>query len=191
MIVWMRKNGETRSGPFSRRTLWFSSMEPSPPIPDPTYVPARSDWRSPGGEPGILDGQLGRGHGEADEGVHLADLLAVDEQERVEVPDLAPEAGRVAGDVEPGQRPDAAFAAEEGLPVLVRPRAERGHEADARDDDPPAGKTFPVHVTVDQEKGAGGSTWRGRRCSRWPCPRWSAFRPGRRGCPARTRLPGP
>src|SRR4030066_216812 len=51
MIVWTRKNGETRSGPFSRSTLWFSSMEPSPPIPEPIYVPARSDWRSAAGAP--------------------------------------------------------------------------------------------------------------------------------------------
>ena len=36
MIVWMRKNGETRSGPFSKRTLRFSSMDPMPPMPEPT-----------------------------------------------------------------------------------------------------------------------------------------------------------
>jgi hypothetical protein len=36
MIVWMRKKGETRPGPFSRRTLWFSSMDHRPPMPEPT-----------------------------------------------------------------------------------------------------------------------------------------------------------
>src|SRR6185436_9633249 len=40
------KNGETRLGPFSRRTLCHSRMERMPPIPEPTRAPARvgSTW---------------------------------------------------------------------------------------------------------------------------------------------------
>ena len=64
--------------------------------------------------PGIAHGQVRGRQGEPDEGVHLADLLAVDEGQGIEVLDLAADAGGVAGQVEPGQGPDAALAAREG-----------------------------------------------------------------------------
>ena len=36
------KKGDTRSGPFSSRTLWFSSSVVIPPMPEPTSTPNRA-----------------------------------------------------------------------------------------------------------------------------------------------------
>jgi hypothetical protein len=100
-------------------------------------------------DPGIDHRQLGGRQAVADEGVHLADLLPVDEGQGVEVLDLAAEPGGVAGDVEPGQGRDAALAPQEGLPVLVRARAERREDTDAGDHNAAAGIILPVHGTDD------------------------------------------
>ena len=110
-----------------------------PPMPEPTQTPVPSPSSSAGGQPGILDGQLGRGDGVLGEEVHLPDLFPLDEGQGIEVPDLPGEAGREAGGVEPGDGPDAALPAEKGVPGLLRPGAERGDQPDAGDDDPPPG----------------------------------------------------
>src|SRR5438034_8422221 len=42
-IIIGMKNGDTRSGPFSRRVSWFASRVWMPPIPEPISTPKRSE----------------------------------------------------------------------------------------------------------------------------------------------------
>jgi len=87
----------------------------------------------------ILDGELGGGDGVLDEEVHLPSLFFFDEGAGIEILDLAGEPGGEAGGVEPGDRPDAAGAAQQALPGRTGSDAERGDQADAGDHDPPPG----------------------------------------------------
>src|SRR6185436_8743061 len=110
------KNGDTRSGPRSTRTLLIVSMTGSPPIPEPMTTPTRSALPSSMTRP---ESSMANCAAQAvvDECVALLDFLLVEVVERIEPLDLSGDAGRVAGRVEARDGADPALPREQGLPV--------------------------------------------------------------------------
>src|SRR5262249_23625122 len=85
----------------------------------------------------IVHGKLRRGDRVLDEGVHLLDVLLLDEAQRVEPFDFTGDARRELRRIELRDGCDAAAAGAERVPFRLGSYAERRHQADPCDDDSP------------------------------------------------------
>src|SRR5687767_8736725 len=85
----------------------------------------------------VVHRELGGGDGVLNEDVHFLDVFLLDELQRVEILDLRGDLRRVPGDIEPRDAGDTAPARQQRRPVGRRADAERRHQPDAGDDDPP------------------------------------------------------
>ena len=86
---------------------------------------------------GVVHRELRSRDGVLNKDVHLLDVFLLDEVERVESPYLRRDLRCVPGDIELGDPIDAARPADERFPVGFRSDAERRHQTNAGDDDPP------------------------------------------------------
>ena len=88
-------------------------------------------------QPRVVHRELRRGDGVLNEDVHLLDVFLFDELQRIESLDLGGNLRRVSGDVEPGDARDPRGAGQQCLPGRRRANAQRRHQPDASDDNPP------------------------------------------------------
>ena len=100
-------------------------------------------------QPRVVHRELRRRDGVLDEDVHLLDVFLVDELQRVEAPDLRRDLRGEPAGVELRDPRDAARPGQQRAPVRAGADAERRHQADAGDDDPPAQRASvgPAWVT--------------------------------------------
>src|SRR5262245_40082720 len=97
-----------------------------------------------------------------DEGVHLLDVLLLDELQRVEAAHFTGNLRGKAGRIEARDRTDAAASGGERLPVRLGADAQRGHQAEACD-------YYPSFVTHGGRAGQAPLTFspsRATRCTR-------------------------
>ncbi len=131
------KNGEIFLGPpvQQRAVLAFDRLESADPRSDEDADVRRVRFGDR--QLGVVHRELRRRDGVLNEDVHLLDVFLLDVVERVESPYLGRDLCCVPGDIEPGDPIDAARPDDERFPVGLGPDAERRHQTDARDDDPP------------------------------------------------------
>ena len=179
------KNGETRSGPRSRRTSCCSTIPGRPPIAEPTTMPT-----GPGRRPfsaGVAPRLLRRAEREQDVAVHPARLLRRRDRGGVEALHLAGDPDRELARVEGLDEVDAALARDGGLPGRRRVEPDRRDRAQPGDGDP---SHRPILEDVASRSGRAFSrgSARSRPTSR-PPGSTASTRPGeqRRGSAARAR----
>ena len=91
------KKGETRSGPRSSSSRCSFSMTSNPPMPLPMMTPTRVAFAGSMTSPDSSIAIDRRGHRELDEAGALLDVLLVEPVQRIEMLDLAGEAGGDSG----------------------------------------------------------------------------------------------
>ena len=116
------KNGEILRGPPSSSALCSRSMVVNPPMPEPMNTPTSRRVLRRDRQPRVVHRELRGGDGVLDEDVHLLDVFLLDELQRVEALDLRRDLRREAGDVELGDRADAALPGQQRRPRSPRCR---------------------------------------------------------------------
>src|SRR5262245_44586764 len=136
------KNGDTRRGPLSFRTIAVSAMPVRPPIPDPIITGAHLVVVGRRLPACILE-RLARGtHGEDDEIIDLALFLRLHPLVGIEAAvraiatrNLTGDLRRQIGNLEGLDAPCPAVAVDEALPGRLDAASERCHHAEPCDDD--------------------------------------------------------